>query len=79
MSDPVPDLLRFLKELDARSIAYTLACNRDEAIMVTLAVPGERWEVEFLDDGTIEIERFRSDGTIFDERALTELFDKLSD
>jgi hypothetical protein len=38
--------------------------------MITVAVPGERWEIEFLDDGSIEIERFISNGKIFGERAL---------
>jgi hypothetical protein len=28
--------------------------------MVDLALPGQRWEVEFMSDGTIEIERYQS-------------------
>jgi hypothetical protein len=42
--------------------------------MVTVAVPGERWEIEFLDDGSVEVERFVSAGTIEDARALDDLF-----
>ncbi len=35
---------------------------RPEAVMVALAVPGERWEIEFFTDGRIEVERFVSQG-----------------
>jgi hypothetical protein len=42
--------------------------------MVEVAVPGERWEAEFFEDGRIEAERFSSDGTIFDAAALEVLF-----
>jgi hypothetical protein len=37
-------------------------------------VPGERWEIEFLTDGAIEVERFVSRGEIEDSAALNELF-----
>ena len=33
--------------------------------MVQVALPGERWEVEFFEDRQPEVEVFRSDGTIF--------------
>jgi len=37
------------------------------------------WEVEFFDDGSVEVERFISDGEISDEAALNELVKKYSD
>ncbi|MFB2837163.1 hypothetical protein [Floridanema evergladense] len=36
-----------LQNYSQEKVSYTLAHHRDEAIMVTVAVPGERWEVEF--------------------------------
>ena len=72
-------LLSFLNDLRAGKISYRLDQHRDDAIMVGVAVPGERWEVEFLDDGTVEAEVFRSDGTIHDASALGELIRKHSD
>jgi hypothetical protein len=48
------DLLTFLNELRRVKIYYRLSQHRDDAIMVELAVPGERWEVEFLNDGTVD-------------------------
>jgi len=47
--------------------------------MVEVAVPGQRWEIEFMINGAIEIEKFVSDGKIFEEGELNTLFDEYSD
>ena len=65
-------LLRFLDQLDLAKIAYRLERVRD-SIMVVVAVPGERWEVEFFDDGQVEVERFSSTGMIEGEDVLDRL------
>ena len=67
-------LIAFLSDLERRGISYSLAHNRDEAIMVIASAPGERWEIEFLDNGSVEIERFISDGQIYGQEVLKELF-----
>jgi len=72
-------LLSFLNELRAGKIHYRLDQYRDDAIMVEVAVPGERWEIEFLDDGGIEAEVFRSDGTIHGSTALADLLRRHAD
>ena len=71
--DPLEQLLAFLATLTARHISYSLAAYRADAIMVQAAVPGERWEVEFKTDGLVDVEVFRSDGTIEDSAALGRL------
>ena len=53
-------LLNFLDDLKQYKIYHRLECNRQEALMVQVAIPGERWEVEFFADGTVEVEIFRS-------------------
>ena len=58
-------LLRFLNMLEEKSIYYRLNKVRPMGVMVEIAIPGERWEVEFEDDGSIEIEKFKGDGEIF--------------
>lgn len=63
----------FLARLDDRRLSYRLDRVRD-AVMVVIAVPSERWEVEFMDGGGVEVERFKSDGQIFDESSFVELF-----
>lgn len=69
----------FLQTLEQQKLSYTLDHSRDEAIMVIVAVPGERWEVEFLSDGSVEVERFISNGEIAGENALDELFSRYSE
>jgi hypothetical protein len=77
--DRFSQLLEFLRQLENAKIAYELRHSRDEAIMVKINVPGERWEVEFLEDDEIEVERFRSNGHIDDASTLQELFAQHSD
>lgn len=72
-------LVSFLQNLEPQGIVYTLAHHRDEAIMVIVAVPGERWEIEFLSDGSIEVEKFISNGEIGGEESLNELFVRYSE
>ena len=72
-------LLAFLERLDQSKTSYTMEHSRDDALMVTILVPGEYWEVEFLEDGGVEIECYRSDGSIHDESVLDELFALCSD
>lgn len=72
-------LVVFLQKLEQQGISYTMAHHRDEAIMVTVALPGERWEVEFLSDGSVEIEKFISNGEVAEEEALSELFARYSE
>ena len=71
-------VLAFLDRLEEVKIPYTLAHVR-ETIMIKITVPGERWEVEFFEDGEVEIERFISTGAIEDEEALDQLFADHSD
>ena len=67
-------LVTFLNQLEQERISYTLAHHRDETIMVNVAVAGERWEVEFFEDGSVEVERFVSSGEINGEEVFSELF-----
>ena len=72
-------LTPFSKKLEQAQIHYTLASHREDAIMVLVTVPGERWEIEFLGDGSVEVERFLSNGEISGEEALHELLRKYAD
>lgn len=68
------ELLDFLDRLEAHHIHYRLEHNRPESITVLIAVPGERWEAEFMEDGQVEVERFTSDGSIAGGETLEKLF-----
>jgi hypothetical protein len=80
--DPFRRFLHLTRRLEEANIYYELRQVREDAIMIHVRVPGERWEIEFVDYGDevqVEIERFRSKGKIDDESALEELFNKFSD
>ena len=74
-----PHLLAFLEKLDHQRINYTLAHYREDALSVLVALPGERWEIDFLSNGSIEIEKFISTGEIYDAKGLDELFERYTD
>jgi hypothetical protein len=71
--NPLEKLLDFLSQLDRHKIFFKLTRIRDEAIMVEIAVPGERWEVEFFGDGRVEVEVFKSPGVTGGEEELERL------
>jgi len=72
-------MLDFLRKLREQKLAFTLRHSRDDAIMVQINVPGERWEVEFLEDGDVDVEVFRSNGEIHDESWIEKLLNEQAD
>jgi hypothetical protein len=76
--DGLKRLIEFLDKLDEAKIYYRLNKIRD-SILVEIAVPGQRWEVEFMEDGSIEIEKFLTQSKICDEQELEVLFRDFSD
>ncbi len=75
----IDDLVRFLDRLKAANIHYALSDPTTGAIMVEVAVPGERWEIEFHANGTIGVEIFMSEGGIQGSDRLDSLFERFSD
>jgi len=71
-------LIDFLEELDNSKIYYKLNKIRD-SILVEVVVPDERWEIEFMRDGEIVIEKFKSDLNIYDEKELKNLLENFKD
>ena len=71
-------LIQLLNKLEKHKIYYNIFKIRD-GIMISVAVPGERWEIEFMSNGDIETEKFVSNGEIYNESSLDELFQRFSD
>lgn len=70
-------MLDFLNKLDEYGIGYSMEHNREDTLTIFIAVPGERWEVEFHADGEVEVEVFYSGAEQDDlegEEALERLF-----
>jgi hypothetical protein len=68
-------ILRFLNRLDKEKIPYTIGHFSADSLTVTVVVPGQRWEVQFMGDGEIGIEKFRSNGDIQEGSELESLFE----
>ena len=60
-------MCEILSELKTNRLSYELRHNRDDAITVCVAVPGQRWELDVYMNGEIEFEVFRSDGSLYGE------------
>jgi hypothetical protein len=78
MEGSIRDVLAFLERLKSAHIHYSLADPTEGAIMVLIAVPGERWEVEFHQDGRVGVERFTSAGGVTGGDQLEDLFRRFS-
>jgi len=79
MINDIISILKFIDKLQARKIYHRIRCTRSDAISIDVDVPGERWEIDFLEDGTVDVEIFKSDGTIYGMSKIDELFERFSD
>lgn len=64
--------LTVLRRLQEAKIPHTLTDHRDDAVSILAFAPGEYWEIDFLADGDIDVERFRSKGEIEDGTTVLE-------
>jgi hypothetical protein len=56
-------LFQFLDRLERAKMYFHLGRFRD-SVVVLIDVPGEHWEVEFFEDGHVDVEVFRSEGGV---------------
>ncbi len=71
-------LIKILNTLEEANIYYKLDKCNDEYIMIDVAIPGERWEIEVSDED-IRIERFKSYGDIMGEEGIELLLEECTD
>jgi len=71
-SNPFATLMDLIRELKEAKIHFELSHHRDDGVSILATLPGERWEIDVLDDGEVDFERFKSDGAIQDRTALNE-------
>lgn len=79
MNDRLTLVIEFVEKLHKAKIYCSVRCTSYDAISIDVAVPGQRWEIDFLKDGSVDIEIFKSNGNIYDRAKLSELFEKFSD
>jgi hypothetical protein len=78
-TDQFTRLLDLIERLGTAEIPFQLSSLRPDALCVEVVSPGLHWEIEFMRDGGIEVERYASDGEIADEHALEVLFQQFTD
>jgi hypothetical protein len=73
MTTTVDKLTQILDRLREANIHATLRYDRMGSVSIDAAVPGQRWEIDVLDDGSVEVEIFKSDGQIHGNEKLDQL------
>jgi hypothetical protein len=61
-TDPFAKLMGILRSLEAAGIHCAVTRYRPNAVSIQATVPGERWEIDVLEDGGVDFERFVSAG-----------------
>jgi len=67
-------LYKLLRELETASIHFSLGRHRNDSVLVSLVLVGERVEVDVFEDGHMEVSRFPgSEAVVGDERLVRQL------
>lgn len=61
------NIFKIVRQLKKAGVYFEIASHRDEYLMISASVPGERWEIEVAINGGVEFEIFSSNGTIYDK------------
>lgn len=60
-------LYRLLSLLDEQRLYYRVDRHRDDSVMITVTVVGERLEIDVFEDEHVEFSRFRGDESVEDD------------
>ena len=63
-ADPYRRLMKIIRALEVARIHFSVTRYRSDAVSILATVPGERWEIDVLETGDIEFERFVSAGGV---------------
>ena len=72
-------LFDIIHALDAAQIHFTLNYHRYDAVSIMVTVPGERWEIDVLEDGDVDFERFVTTGGVVGETEMSEYISKFAE
>ena len=74
-------MMRLLALLEEKGIDYRLnkVSTENDRILIEIAIPGERWEIEIDKQSNVYIEKFISDGSIYGEDELNALLSRSSE
>lgn len=79
MSEPFPVLFDIVRQLDEAKISYLVTKYRYDAVSIIAHVPGERWEIDVVEDGDVDFERFVSNGEMLERKDLDKFIARFAD
>ena len=71
---PLAKLLALSDRLKEAGIQHEVTRYREDGVSIIANVPGERWEIDVLEDGEVVVEIYKSQGGCRGEEALKDLF-----
>ena len=66
------ELYRVIRLLEQEGVHYRLDRHRDDSILITVTLVGERIEIDVFEDGHVEYSRFRGNEDVEDDILLLE-------
>ena len=78
-SEPFAKLMEIIRALEAARIHFTVSYHRYDAVSILAIVPGERWEIDILEDGDVDFERFVTTGGVTSEAEVNEAIAKFAE
>jgi hypothetical protein len=78
-SEPFALFMSIARALEAARIYFTVDYHRAGSVSITVTVPGERWEIDILEDGDVDFERFVSTGGVTGELELKEFITRFAE
>jgi hypothetical protein len=67
------------QRLEGAGIWNQIRLFREDGITVLARVPGEYWEIDLLEDGTTDVEVFRTAGDLEDESSIERLISEFGE
>ncbi len=78
-TDAYAKLMAIIRALEAAQIHFVLSYNRDEAVSIHATVPGERWEIDVLESGDVDFERFVSTDGVTGEAEMNDFIARFAE
>jgi hypothetical protein len=76
---PFAKLMSIIRALEAARIHFTVSYHRYAAVSILATLPGERWEIDILEDGEVDFERFVTTGGVTGEAELKKSIAKFAE
>jgi hypothetical protein len=77
--EPFAKLMSIIRALEEAQIHYIVTHYRSDAVSIQATVPGERWEIDVLEDGDVDFERFVSAGGVTGETVMNQFIARFAE